>query len=177
MRMGSSSSALSDVQRKEADYTAALIVWPVSASAFVLLYFAFRTNGAVSFPVNERGTRDSLLISAEGGVSAVKPFGTRVRQASAGPNLPPQKNSETPFFGPLFDALRERLPFSVNTWVLKRKLRAEPRKSLRTWLREISSCSCLNFLPGPAWVLLSKICKDFFSALYCAAATALLPPS
>ena len=24
----------------------------------------------------------------------------------------------------------------------------------------------LNFLPGPAWVLLSKICKDFFSALY-----------
>ena len=26
--------------------------------------------------------------------------------------------------------------------------------------------SCLTFLPGPAWVLLSKICKDFFSALY-----------
>ena len=124
MRMGSSSSALSDVQRKEADYTAALIVWPVSA--FVLLYFAFRTNGAVSFPVNERGTRDSLLISAEGGVSAVKPFGTRVRQASAGPNLPPQKNSETPFFGPLFDVLREQLPFSVNTWVLKRKLHPGP---------------------------------------------------
>ena len=24
------------------------------------------------------------------------------------------------------------------------------------WLREISSCSCLTFLPGPAWVLLSK---------------------
>ena len=28
----------------------------------------------------------------------------------------------------------------------------------------MSSCSCLTFLPGPAWVLLSKICKDFFSA-------------
>ena len=42
----------------------------------------------------------------------------------------------------------------------------EPRMSLGTWLREISSCSCLTFLPGPAWVLLSKICKDFFSALY-----------
>ena len=25
---------------------------------------------------------------------------------------------------------------------------------------------CLTFLPGSAWVLLSKICKDFFSALY-----------
>ena len=42
----------------------------------------------------------------------------------------------------------------------------ELRKSLGTWLREISSCSCLTFLPNPAWVLLSKICKDFFSALY-----------
>ena len=42
----------------------------------------------------------------------------------------------------------------------------EPRKRLGTWLREISSCSCLTFLPGPAWVLLSKICKGFFSALY-----------
>ena len=42
----------------------------------------------------------------------------------------------------------------------------EPRKSLGTWLREICSCSCLTFMPGPAWVLLSKICKDFFSALY-----------
>ena len=34
----------------------------------------------------------------------------------------------------------------------------EPRKSLGTWLREISSSSCLTFLPGPAWVLLNKIC-------------------
>ena len=25
-----------------------------------------------------------------------------------------------------------------------------------TWLRELSSCSCLTVLPGPAWVLLSK---------------------
>ena len=41
----------------------------------------------------------------------------------------------------------------------------EPRKSLGTWLREISSCSSLTFLPGPAWVLLSKICKDFLSSV------------
>ena len=27
------------------------------------------------------------------------------------------------------------------------------------WLREICSCSCLTALPGPAWVLLSKIYK------------------
>ena len=40
------------------------------------------------------------------------------------------------------------------------------RFNLCTWLDEISSCSCFTFLPGPAWVLLSKICKDFFSALY-----------
>ena len=40
----------------------------------------------------------------------------------------------------------------------------EPRKSLCTWLREIVSCSCLTFLPGPLWVLLRQICKDFFSA-------------
>ena len=46
------------------------------------------------------------------------------------------------------------------------KIHTEPRKSLGTWLREMSSCSCLTFLPGPASVLLSKICKDFFSALY-----------
>ena len=31
-----------------------------------------------------------------------------------------------------------------------------------TWLREISSCSCLTVLPGPAWVLLSKTCKPLF---------------
>ena len=37
--------------------------------------------------------------------------------------------------------------FSINL-LLKRY--AEPRKSLGTWLREISSCSCLTFLPGPA---------------------------
>ena len=41
----------------------------------------------------------------------------------------------------------------------------EPRKSLGTWLREISSCSCLTFLPGPAWVLLSKICKEFLGSV------------
>ena len=30
-----------------------------------------------------------------------------------------------------------------------------------TWLGEISSCSCFTALPGPAWVLLSEICKPF----------------
>ena len=36
-----------------------------------------------------------------------------------------------------------------------------------TWLREISSCSCLTVLPGPAWVLLSKTNQPLFSPLYC----------
>ena len=31
---------------------------------------------------------------------------------------------------------------------------------LCTWFGEISSCSCLTVLPGPAWVLLNKICKE-----------------
>ena len=35
-----------------------------------------------------------------------------------------------------------------------------------TWLREICSCSSLPVLPGPAWVLLSKIYKPFVGALY-----------
>ena len=45
-------------------------------------------------------------------------------------------------------------------------LQYRAEKKFGTWLREISSCSCLTFLPDPAWVQLSKICKDFFSALY-----------
>ena len=35
----------------------------------------------------------------------------------------------------------------------------EMRLNLCTWLGEISSCSCLTVLPGPAWILLNKICK------------------
>ena len=50
---------------------------------------------------------------------------------------------------------------SVKSQTVKH-IKKELRKSLGTWLREISSCSCLTFLPGPARVLLSKICKDFF---------------
>ena len=42
----------------------------------------------------------------------------------------------------------------------------EPRKSLGTWLREISSCYCLTFLPGPASLLLNKICTSFIRFLY-----------
>ena len=36
------------------------------------------------------------------------------------------------------------------------------RKNLGMRLREISSCSCLTVLPGPAWVLLSKTYKPLF---------------
>ena len=35
-----------------------------------------------------------------------------------------------------------------------------------TWLREISSCSYLTVLPGPAWVLLSKTNEPLFPPLY-----------
>ena len=35
-----------------------------------------------------------------------------------------------------------------------------------TRLHEISSCSCLTDLPGPAWVMLSKIYKLFSRSLY-----------
>ena len=34
------------------------------------------------------------------------------------------------------------------------------------WFGEISSYSSLTALPGPAWVLLSKICKPFAGSLY-----------
>ena len=34
------------------------------------------------------------------------------------------------------------------------------------WFGEISSCSCLTALPGPTWVLLSKIYKPFPGSLY-----------
>ena len=30
----------------------------------------------------------------------------------------------------------------------------------------MSSCSCLTVLPGPAWLLLNKLCKPLFRALY-----------
>ena len=35
-----------------------------------------------------------------------------------------------------------------------------------TWLREISSWSCLTVLSGPVWILLSKTCKPLFAPLY-----------
>ena len=47
-----------------------------------------------------------------------------------------------------------------------RKWSTEPRKSLGTRLQEISFCSCLTFLPGPAWLLLNKICNPFSRSLY-----------
>ena len=36
----------------------------------------------------------------------------------------------------------------------------EMRFNLGTWFGEMSSCYCLTVLPGPAWVLLNKICKE-----------------
>ena len=35
-------------------------------------------------------------------------------------------------------------------------IRTEGEIKVCRWLREMSSCSCLTVLPGPAWVLLSK---------------------
>ena len=42
----------------------------------------------------------------------------------------------------------------------------EDPENVCTWLREVSSCSCLTVLPGPAWVLLSKKYILFPGALY-----------
>ena len=42
----------------------------------------------------------------------------------------------------------------------------EPGIKVCAWLREISSCSCLTVLPGPACLLLNKICVPFFRTLY-----------
>ena len=42
----------------------------------------------------------------------------------------------------------------------------EMRFILCTWFGEIYSCSCLTVLPGPAWVLLNKICTELISSLY-----------
>ena len=42
----------------------------------------------------------------------------------------------------------------------------EPGIKACTWLGEISSCSCLTVLPGPAWLLLNKIYMSLFWALY-----------
>ena len=35
-----------------------------------------------------------------------------------------------------------------------------------TWFGEFCSCCSLTALPGPAWVLLNKICKELISSLY-----------
>ena len=42
----------------------------------------------------------------------------------------------------------------------------EPGIMACTWLREISSRSCLTVWLGPAWLLLNKICSPLFWALY-----------
>ena len=49
-------------------------------------------------------------------------------------------------------------PVAMDALCPERMLRpcTEHPEKVCTWLREISSCSCLTVLPGPAWVLLSK---------------------
>ena len=42
----------------------------------------------------------------------------------------------------------------------------EPWIKVCTWLWEVSSCSCLTVVPGPAWLLLNKICIPLFRALH-----------
>ena len=42
----------------------------------------------------------------------------------------------------------------------------EVPKMVCTWLRELCSCSCLPVLPGLDWVLLRKIYRPFYGALY-----------
>ena len=37
---------------------------------------------------------------------------------------------------------------------------------LCTWFGEFCSCCSLTALPGLAWVLLNKICKELISSLY-----------
>ena len=52
--------------------------------------------------------------------------------------------------------------FFINVFFMNN---TEGKLKVCTWLREISSCSCLTVLPGPAWVLLSKTYKPFFAPL------------
>ena len=42
----------------------------------------------------------------------------------------------------------------------------EMRFILCTWFGEFCSCCSLTALPGPAWVLLNKICEELISSLY-----------
>ena len=42
----------------------------------------------------------------------------------------------------------------------------EPEVMICTWLGETASCSCLTALPGPVWVLRSKICLPLFWVKY-----------
>ena len=42
----------------------------------------------------------------------------------------------------------------------------EMRFVLCTWFGEFCYCCSLTALPGPAWVLLNKICNELISSLY-----------
>ena len=57
------------------------------------------------------------------------------------------------------------LPHSLPTTHLSLRY-TERQIKVCTWLREISSCSCLTVLSGSAWVLLSKTYKPLFAPLY-----------
>ena len=55
---------------------------------------------------------------------------------------------------------------SIQTGHFSQNICTEALEMVCTWLREISSCSCLTLPLGPAWVLLSKIYKPFLGSLY-----------
>ena len=55
---------------------------------------------------------------------------------------------------------------ATNSRLFRHEVCTEGEIKVCTWLREISSCSCLTVLPGPAWVLLSKTYKPLFPPLY-----------
>ena len=63
--------------------------------------------------------------------------------------------------------VRLRLPRKIKlhckSYVLSKT--TELPKMVCKWLREMCSCSCLAILPGPAWVLLSKIYRPYLGAL------------
>ena len=84
----------------------------------------------------------------------------------------PDKNGQTPMHVAAMNGtvdilveLLKREDIDVNRYLFFFYFRAR-KKGLYTWLREISSCSRLTFLPGPAWLLLNKVCKPLFRALY-----------
>ena len=59
-----------------------------------------------------------------------------------------------------------KTPFSAPETHVRARLSTEGEIKVWKWLREISSCSCLIVLPGPAWLLLNKICTPNSRSMY-----------